>query len=374
MTTGAYPRAYDAAGNTTGSVVGGETFGFAYNNRGRLGLAQRNGVTAGTYVYNVLGERVAKDAGSATTQFAYDEASQLASEATDGGFRDYVRLGDLPVAVVDTPAGAAPAEVRYIHADGLGSTRVVTDQTTAPVWRWAYARNPFGEQRPGGTFDFALQFPGHYADAETGLKYNVQRYYEATLGRYGRPDPLGLAAGPSVYGYVGSDPLALIDPLGLDYMDTLWATIYRATGGWSPPQHTVDFWAGLGDGASLGITRLIRKAAGTDEMVDRCSSAYSVGSWSSFALGAGRLAYAGLAKAGSRLASSGLQASAFRSGLRRAFGGGHSFRPPNLAKYGTDEALRAAAGRTNTIGNAWGAAASISGYYGATATSCDCTP
>ncbi len=95
--------------------------------------------------------------------------------------------------------------------------------------------------------------------------------------------------------------------------------------------------------------------------VDKCSTTYRYGGYSSFVLGSGRLAYAGLAKAGSVLASSGASASLFRSSLRRAFGGGNSFRAPDLARYGTDDLLRAASGRTNLFANALGAGAAVTG-------------
>lgn len=38
-----------------------------------------------------------------------------------------------------------------------------------------------------------LRFPGQYADSETGLHYNNQRYYDPVSGAYLSPDPLGLA-------------------------------------------------------------------------------------------------------------------------------------------------------------------------------------
>ncbi|WP_211241467.1 RHS repeat-associated core domain-containing protein [Cystobacter fuscus] len=70
-----------------------------------------------------------------------------------------------------------------------------------------------------GKADVALQhcpwrWPGQYEDEETGLLYNRFRYYDAYAGRYISQDPLGLAAGPSLYGYP-EDPLSATDPLGL---------------------------------------------------------------------------------------------------------------------------------------------------------------
>jgi RHS repeat-associated protein len=59
-----------------------------------------------------------------------------------------------------------------------------------------------------------LRFPGQYHDAETGLHYNFQRYYDPAAGRYQSPDPLGLAPAPDPHMYV-PNPTLHIDPLGL---------------------------------------------------------------------------------------------------------------------------------------------------------------
>ncbi|MFD3565934.1 RHS repeat-associated core domain-containing protein [Streptomyces sp. NPDC058667] len=59
-----------------------------------------------------------------------------------------------------------------------------------------------------------LRQPGQYFDPETGLHYNVNRYYDPDLGRYLSPDPLGLAPAINHYAYV-ANPFTLSDPLGL---------------------------------------------------------------------------------------------------------------------------------------------------------------
>jgi RHS repeat-associated protein len=215
--TGNASRAYDANGNTTGSVVGGDTFGFGYNGRNRMTVVQRDGSTVGTYTYNALGQRTAKVAtlpAASSQRFAYDEASQLVGEYGSAA-RDYIWLGDLPVAVVDTASGVST--VNYVHADGMSAPRVVTDATGASIWQLAYQGNAFGEQQPSSAsgYSYNLRFPGQYYDVESGLVHNGYRDYEPAIGGYDQPDPTGLAAGPNLFAYVGSNPLRYVDPLGL---------------------------------------------------------------------------------------------------------------------------------------------------------------
>jgi RHS repeat-associated protein len=200
-------------------------------------------------------------------------------------------------------------------------------------------------------------------DAETGLFQNWHREYNPRIGRYMQSDPIGLNGGINTYAYAEANPLMYTDPLGL------WA--------WGDPmdQDIVDAAAGFGDGLTGGLTDLVRDQMGTNGAANKCSSSYSRGETAGVAdalvLGVGRLAYAGLAKGYSVVASSGKAASSFRAQLRVAFGGGKSLRPPNLGKYGTDKAIRDAAGRTNPYVNAGGVAATAAGIAGATS-DCGC--
>jgi RHS repeat-associated protein len=88
-----------------------------------------------------------------------------------------------------------------------------------------------------------LRFPGQYYDSETGLHYNLNRYYDPSTGRYLRTDPYG--QGLNLYAYCFNNPLTLIDPRGLCIVNTvgyylgtglgeesaiMWADWYNQTG------------------------------------------------------------------------------------------------------------------------------------------------
>lgn len=64
-----------------------------------------------------------------------------------------------------------------------------------------------------------LRFPGQYADAETGLFENWNRFYDPATGRYTAPDPLnegehGIPLAVNSYAYAASNPLAAADATG----------------------------------------------------------------------------------------------------------------------------------------------------------------
>jgi RHS repeat-associated protein len=59
-----------------------------------------------------------------------------------------------------------------------------------------------------------LRFIGQWEDEETGLHYNLNRFYDPESGCYLSSDPIGLTGGLRIYGYV-DNPNHWVDPLGL---------------------------------------------------------------------------------------------------------------------------------------------------------------
>ncbi|EED5355195.1 TPA: HNH/endonuclease VII fold putative polymorphic toxin, partial [Salmonella enterica] len=85
------------------------------------------------------------------------------------------------------------------------------------VWRrqrslWGQAAA--NDASPDGRESCDAGFMGQWQDEESGLWYNLHRYYNARTGQYLSPDPLRLAGGLNTYGYV-HNPLTWADPYGL---------------------------------------------------------------------------------------------------------------------------------------------------------------
>jgi RHS repeat-associated protein len=229
---------YDAAGNVASDSNAAGSYNalnYSYDVEGRLSqsaaplLLLNNG---GRYGYDALDRLawrvVAKPASSTTTLYVHDINNHIIAETDLSGvtWREYVWLNDLPVAVVDGVNTGAP-KLYYVHTDHLGRPARMTAQNQGAVWDVIYA--PFGAASyiwtNPETMD--IRFPGQWFQLETGLAYNWHRHYDASLGRYIQPDPLGLDAllsdGPSVYGYGGSNPLVYTDASGQLLPILAWA-------------------------------------------------------------------------------------------------------------------------------------------------------
>lgn len=70
------------------------------------------------------------------------------------------------------------------------------------------------ERRKGALIDQPLRYAGQFQDSESGLHYNLFRYYEPEVGRFTTQDPVGLRGGLNLYQYA-PNPYGWVDPLGL---------------------------------------------------------------------------------------------------------------------------------------------------------------
>ena len=67
-----------------------------------------------------------------------------------------------------------------------------------------------------GTVYNPYRWNGEQTDAESGLTYMRNRYYQPSTGRFIQRDPIGYAGGLNLYAYCGGDPISRKDPDGLE--------------------------------------------------------------------------------------------------------------------------------------------------------------
>ena len=70
------------------------------------------------------------------------------------------------------------------------------------------------ERKQAEPLNLNLLFAGQYTDDESGLAYNLFRYYDPQSGCYLKSDPIGLNGGETPYAYV-HNPMGWVDPFGL---------------------------------------------------------------------------------------------------------------------------------------------------------------
>lgn len=188
-----------------------------------------NGGSVVSYDYDGEGRRVRKTVAAGQTVYVYDAAGQLTAEYS----------------TVSNPDSGT----RYLTADHLGSTRVVTDALQAVKQRLDYF--PFGQalaslQQEGNrnlvtgyaaTSGLTQEFTGKERDNETGLDWFETRYLSSAQGRFTRLDPLpwlhwqrardedraefqGFISDPqnlNLYAHTRNNPLRFTDPTGMYY-------------------------------------------------------------------------------------------------------------------------------------------------------------
>ncbi len=209
---------YDADGNVASDTKAGGPWTYGYDSEGRLIQATAGSSVVGTYVYDGLWRLAKRMAAAGETHYLQDDDGHIVAETDANGntLREYVWLGDMPVAVIDAVNTATPATY-YVHTDHLLRPVTMTDASGTTVWNAVY--KPFGEALSiTGTLVMNARFPGQWFQLETGLHYNWHRYYDATTGRYQQPDSMGLGTllvgGPSRYGYARQAPFGWVDPSG----------------------------------------------------------------------------------------------------------------------------------------------------------------
>ena len=102
----------------------------------------------------------------------------------------------------------------YYHADMLGSTRYLSSSFGAGVQEAGYLA--FGEHRFGVEHRFGYAGAwGYQAHGSFPFLHVGHRYYDPTTGRFLQRDPIGIEGGTKVYTYVRNNPVASVDPDGL---------------------------------------------------------------------------------------------------------------------------------------------------------------
>jgi RHS repeat-associated protein len=235
-------------------LLGTERARYEYDKRGRRALKLEGGKAPEAkrteYIWDCRDRlREVKLPSGERVVFAYDAFGRRVRKEVqeeDGELQravDFVWDGDVLAADVDSRYGArcfvhAPGtfvpllqaergEVFSYVTDHVGVPKELIDQRGRVAWSaahsaWGRVTDRYVDseraERPGRAIESPFQLLGQYADEETGLCYTRFRYFDAGVGRWCSPDPLGVCGGLDLFGFNGS-PISTADPFGLATVD-----------------------------------------------------------------------------------------------------------------------------------------------------------
>ncbi|WP_369797153.1 MULTISPECIES: RHS repeat domain-containing protein [Enterobacter cloacae complex] len=195
---------WDAAGNT----LEGSTKKVTHNR-----LTQLNGIR---WRYDVHGRTVEKDNGQTRWHYRYDGEHRLTEVISQPRDRNKPQT---QVSFRYDPLGRRISKTRRQMLGGqpTGKPERMTDSEGQVHWEavnsaWGKLLRESETQLSGYSQNLRMQ--GQYLDRETGLHYNLFRYYDPDCGRFTQQDPIGLAGGINLYQYA-PNALGWVDPWGL---------------------------------------------------------------------------------------------------------------------------------------------------------------
>ncbi|WP_374983188.1 polymorphic toxin-type HINT domain-containing protein [Streptomyces fradiae] len=210
---------YDAAGNTTKRVIGGDAQVLEWNDQGKLAKATEANGTETTYLYDGSGNRIQRKDPTGTTVYLPGMELKLSADGTKTEATRYYTFAGQTVAV-----RTDDNKVSFIASDHHGTGEVAIDSATGAVSQRRF--DPYGVERgqATGTWPGEKGYVGGTIDKSTGLTHLGAREYDPVIGKFISVDPIIDYTQPQQmngYAYANNSPVTLSDPSGLHVQECM---------------------------------------------------------------------------------------------------------------------------------------------------------
>jgi RHS repeat-associated protein len=216
---------YDLEGNRIAKISNdGSTLKYYWDNRNRLiKIETPNGTIE--YIYDHLNRIVQRKQGETMTTFIHDGWQIVLQFDNDKPTHRYLWGTKQDDLICDNDNWTLNDHLNTIR-DIVKSDGTVTDHLEY---------NSFGKIISATKNDSSLQFAytGKLTDKESDLQWNINRWYDAKVGRWVSEDPIGFEGGDgNLYTYVGNKVSNSYDSLGLILLgiDGTWSEYWLEQG------------------------------------------------------------------------------------------------------------------------------------------------
>ena len=129
---------YNAEGALTSDATGSQAVTYTLRRAGGIGVARLGGVEQANYAYEgfqrLIKRTIVNGATPGAIRMTWDIFGHVLSETVDATTvrRDYVWLGDMPIAMFES---GSPERLYYVHTDHLDRPVTLTSTTQTVRWR-----------------------------------------------------------------------------------------------------------------------------------------------------------------------------------------------------------------------------------------------